>query len=179
MPRRSPLVAALAVPLGITAAQQALAPPEPPAAAIPASAREALSFTADPAAEVLITVNIDGSFGSYVNIPSADDVPPFPVEGAMTWVEPLGDYYGWKLWIGGAPGASDDENCLLLDGDRTMRATCVTVDLKSQGALLLAVPFDEIVPEERPEGMRPEQSLGFWWGTDGTVKILLAPTPSA
>jgi hypothetical protein len=170
------LVAALTVPLGVTAAQQAFAPPEPTASAI---AREALAFTNDPTADVLITVRIDGSFGDYVDIPSAGEVPLFPVEGLMTWVEPLGDYYGWKLWIGGARGAIDDENCLLLDGDGTMRANCVTVDLTSQGALLLSVPFDEILPAERPEGMRPEQSLGFWWGTDGTVKILLAPTPAA
>jgi hypothetical protein len=173
------MVAALTVPLGITAALQALTPPAPTEAPIPDDAREALAFTNDPTADVLITVRIDGSFGDYVDIPSSGDVPLFPVEGLMTWVEPLGDYYGWKLWIGGARGAIDDENCLLLDGDATMRANCVTVDLKSQGALLLSVPFDEIPPTERPDGMTPGQSLGFWWGTDGTVKILLAPTPAA
>lgn len=172
-------VAALTVPLGLAAAQQSLAPPDPTESAIPASAREALAFANDPSADVLITIRIDGSFGDYVDIPSGGDVPLFPVEGLMTWVEPLGDYFGWRLWIGGARGAIDDENCLLLDGDGTMRANCVTADLKSHGALLLSVPYDEVDPDERPEGMRPEQSLGFWWGTDGTVKIVLAPTPAA
>lgn len=176
------LVAAVAIatiPLGTAAAQQGLSVPEPAEAEVPESVREALAFTTDPGSEVLITVRIDGSFGDYVDLPVGDNVPLFPVEGLMTWVEPLGDYYGWKLWIGGARGAIDDENCMLLDGDGTMRANCVPVDLKSQGALLLSIPFAEIPASERPETMTAEQSLGFWWGDDGTVKILLAPTPTA
>ena len=171
-------VALVAVPLGVTAAQQALARTTPPAAETPESVRSALSFARDPDAEVLITVRIDGSFGDYVDIPSAGDVPVFPVEGLMTWVEPLGDYYGWRVWIGGARGAIEDENCLLLDGDGTMIADCTTIDLKSQGALLLTIAFADIPPEERPEGMTADQSLGFWWSTDGVMRILLGPTPA-
>lgn len=171
-------VALLAAPLGAAAVQQALARSAPPPAEPAESVRSALAFAQDPDAEVLITVRIDGSFGDYVDIPSGDDVPLFPVEGLMTWVEPLGDYYGWRLWIGGARGAIEDENCLLLDGEGTMIADCVTNDLKSQGALVLTIPFADIPPEERPEGMTAGQSLGFWWGSDGVVRILLGPTPA-
>ena len=92
-------------------------------------------------------------FGDYVDISVDADVPLFPVEGPMTWVEPLGDYYGWKLWIGGARGGVEDENCLLLDGDGTMRADCVVDrDSRADGALLLSVPYAEIAAEERPAG---------------------------
>ena len=56
---------------------------------------------------MLIEVRIDGSFGDYVDI-TATETPLFPVEGPMRWVEPLGDYYGWKVWIGGAQGADGD-----------------------------------------------------------------------
>jgi hypothetical protein len=148
-----------------------------PVAETSVDVRDALAFANHPSSELLITVRIDGSFGDYVDIPSSGDVPLFPVEGLMTWVEPIGDYFGWRVWLGGARGAIDDENCLLLDGDGTMRADCVPVDLKSEGALLLSVPFAEIPPDERPPTMTEEQSLGFWWAMDGTVKILLAPTP--
>ena len=89
-------------------------------------------------------VRIDGYFGTYVDVPAGADVPRFPVEGLMTWAEPLGDYYGWKLWIGGARGGVEDENCMLLDGDGTMRADCVSTSLRADGALLLTMPYDEI-----------------------------------
>jgi len=171
-------VAVLVAPLGAIAAQQAMVRPDPPAE-VSDRVRSALAFADDPATEVLITVRVDGSFGDYVDIPSAGDVPVFPVEGLMTWVEPLGDYYGWKLWIGGARGAVDDENCLLLDGEGTMRANCESTDLKAQGALLLSVPFAEVPPIERPDRMTADQSLGFWWAADGVVRILLGPTPEA
>ncbi len=96
----------------------------------------------------------------------------------MTWAEPLGDYYGWKLWIGGARGGGRDENCMLLDGDGTMRADCVPTALQAQGALLVSVPYAEMAPEERPAQMTADQSLGFWWDPDGTITILLSPTPA-
>lgn len=178
------LVATVAVAgliLGATAASRTLGVPASDAAAglpaggIPAGVREAAAFVGHPQSDVLIEVRIDGSFGDYVDI-SASDVPLFPVENPMTWVEPLGDYYGWKVWIGGAPGADGDENCLLLDGDGTMRADCVPTDLKAQGALLVSVPYAGVAADERPPQMSAGQSLGFWWGPDGIVTILLGPT---
>jgi hypothetical protein len=173
------LVAAVAVfvaPLGAIAAQQAMVRAAP-GVAVSERVRSALAFADDPATEVLITVRASGSFGDYVDIPSAVDVPDFPVEGLMTWVERLGDYYGWKLWIGGARGAVENENCLLLDGAATMRAVCESTDLKTRGALLVSVPFAEVPQFERPDRMTAGQSLGFWWAGDGIVEILLGPTP--
>ncbi|SFS13431.1 hypothetical protein SAMN04487846_2685 [Microbacterium sp. cf046] len=173
-------VAIVALPLGVAAAARTSAQPavsSAAAGAIPAGVREALAFVRHPQADKLIEVRIDGSFGDYVDLPIGDDVPVFPVEGLMTWVEPLGDYYGWKLWIAGARGAIENENCMLLDGDGTMRADCVSTALKTQGGLLLSVPYAELAPEDRPEVMTADQSLGFWWGPDGVVTILLSPTP--
>ncbi len=172
-------VALAAVPLAVTAASRTVADAVPSRAAgqIPASVRDALAFATDPRSQTLIQVRIDGSFGDYVDIAPTDDIPPFPVEGLMTWVEPLGDYYGWEVWIGGARGAIEDENCLVLDGDGTTRAGCASTALKAQGALLLSVPYAEVLAEERPEAMTPDQSLGFWWSPDGVITILLGPTP--
>ncbi len=178
------LVAAVAVVglvLGGTAASQMRAVPASDTVAtgaaggIPQSVREALAFIEDPQSDVLIQVRIDGSFGDYVDI-TATEMPLFPVEGPMTWVEPLGDYYGWRLWIGGAQGADGTENCLLLDGDGTMRADCMPTDLKAQGAMLITVPYAGIAADERPPQMSAAQSLGFWWGPDGIVTMLLGPT---
>ena len=179
-------VALIALPLGVIAATRdatgsgitAAAAPTAAAGAISAKVREARGFAADPESEILMRVRIDGYFGTYVDVPAGADVPRFPVEGLMTWAEPLGDYYGWKLWIGGARGGVEDENCMLLDGDGTMRADCVSTSLRADGALLLTVPYDEMAPEERPAAMTADQSLGFWWDTDGAITILLSPTPA-
>ena len=179
-------VALIALPLGVIAATRdatgsgitAAAAPTAAAGAISAKVREARVFAADPESEILMRVRIDGYFGTYVDVPAGADVPRFPVEGLMTWAEPLGDYYGWKLWIGGARGGVEDENCMLLDGDGTMRADCVSTSLRADGALLLTVPYHEIMPEERPAAMTADQSLGFWWDTDGAITILLSPTPA-
>ena len=174
-------VALVAVPLGVTAASQSA--PDPvavhagaaaAAGQIPAAVREAAAFVGHPQSETLISVQLDGYFGVDRDIDDRE-TPLFPVEGPITWVEPLGDYYGWKLWLGGAEGAAGTEACLLLDGDVTMRADCVATALKDQGALLVSVPYEGLAAEERPAQMTPDQRLGFWWGSDGAVKILLGP----
>lgn len=176
-------VALATVPLAVTAASRALPPEGAPdaetatraAGSIPESVRTARAFVEGPDTDTLIQVRIDGSFGDYVDIIS-DDVPLFPVEGPMTWAEPLGEYYGWHLWIGSGEGAAGKENCLLLDGDGTMRAKCMPVDLKAQGALLITVPHEGLMPLERPEQMSVGESLGFWWGPEGVISIVVGPS---
>ena len=174
-------VALVAVPLSVAAASQSATDSvavetgaQGAAGQIPAGVRDAAAFVGSPQSETLIEVRLDGYFGVDVNIDDRD-APLFPVEGPMTWVEPLGDYYGWKLWLGGAEGVAGTEACLLLDGDDTMRADCVPTALKDQGALLVSVPYDGLEAEERPAQMTPDQRLGFWWGADGAVTVLLGP----
>ena len=179
-------VVLIALPLAMIAATRAAtgsgitagAVPTAAAGAIAAKVREARVFTADSKSEIVMRVRMDGYFGTYVDVPVGADVPLFPVEGLMTWAEPLGDYYGWTLWIGGARGGVEDENCMLLDGDGTMRADCVSTSLRADGALLLTVPYAEMAPADRPDAMTADQSLGFWWDTDGAITILLSPTPA-
>lgn len=179
-------VVLIALPLAMIAATRAAtgsgitagAVPTAAAGAITAKVREARVFTADSESEIVMRVRMDGYFGTYVDVPVGADVPLFPVEGLMTWAEPLGDYYGWTLWIGGARGGVEDENCMLLDGDGTMRADCVSTSLRADGALLLTVPYAEMAPADRPDAMTADQSLGFWWDTDGAITILLSPTPA-
>lgn len=179
-------VALVATTLGMTAAAGRLSPDAGPRAAataaastaagsIPASVRDARAFVRSPDAETLIQVRIDGSFGDDVDIFS-DDVPLFPVQGQMTWAEPLGEYYGWHLWIGSGEGLDGKEDCLLLEGEATLRAKCVPAGLKAQGALLVAVPHERLTPLDRPEQMRAGESLGFWWGSDSVVSIVLGPS---
>lgn len=159
---------------GTTTAGPTVAPADA-ADEIPAEVRDAIAFASAPQARTLITVNVDGSFGNYVDIPANGEAPHFPIV-PMTWVQPLGDYYGWELWIGGARSEPENLNCLLLASDSQTRVDCVSIDLKAQGAMLVAVPFADIPESERPEGMTIGQSLGFWWGGDGVVTILLGTT---
>lgn len=174
-------VALVAVPLGAAASSQSAADSlsveagaRGAAGQIPAGVRDAAAFVGDPQSETLMEVRLDGYFGVDLNLDDRE-VPLFPVEGPMTWVEPLGDYYGWKLWLGGAEGAAGTEACLLLDGENTMRADCVPTALRDQGALLVTVPYDGLAVQERPAQMTPDQRLGFWWGADGSVTLLLGP----
>lgn len=176
------LVAAVALVAGVLGAVASSSRPdvEPVAAPgqVPPTVREAFAFVRDPDAEVLMRVRINGSSGDYIEPPSAEDVPAFPANGPMNWVEPVGDYFGWKLWIGGATGALSDENCLVLEAEVTLRGKCLSTQLRSQGGLLLSVPYAEVAAEERPARMTAEQSLGFWWDPEGQVTILVSPTPA-
>ena len=95
-------------------------------------------------------------------------MPAVPGRGPHDLGEPLGDYYGWKLWIGGArERRATTRTACCSTATAPMRADCVSTALQREGALLVSVPYAEIAPAERPDGMTPDQSLGFWWGTDG------------
>lgn len=169
-------VAVLAIALGSIGAGQAARQAE-----IDAALRESSAVPAtggiDAAADgdILIRVLIDASTGDYIDLSADTDLPAFPISGDMTWAQPLGEYYGWALWIGAAPSRRGDEHCLLVASEQGTRARCVAREWRADGDLLVSVPYAQIAPEERPEGMTPEQSVGFLWGPGGFVTIMVTP----
>ncbi|SDG62952.1 hypothetical protein [Microbacterium pygmaeum] len=125
------------------------------------------------AAEIHVPVMIMASTGGYVDLSTIESAPDFPIRGAMSWAQPLGEHYGWSLWIGGADAGRRDQSCLLLtDGERT-RGRCVSLDARTQGELVVSLPFDRIAPERRPTGMTPDQSVRFTWSENGFVTVVV------
>ncbi|NYE18766.1 hypothetical protein [Microbacterium immunditiarum] len=139
-------------------------------------APEAYSFTRDLTSTVLLRIPLDGSFGSFVDLPDSE-APPIPSSGTVEWVEPLGEYYGWNVWIAGAQGAVQREHCIVIEREDRARGRCVPAVLREQSALVAPVPYAWIPDDERPEEMSPGQRLGFWWGGDNGVIILIGDTP--
>ena len=146
-----------------------------------AIAADALAFANDPDASVLYTLRLDGAFGVYAD-PYPSDVPAVPIEGPR-WASGLGEYYGYDLFLLGSmslEAATDDDAakaeeqlCLVLANGSTVLSRCVPRAGWEQGALLLAVDFTAIAPDERPAGMSADQSLGFWWTDDDSIRVLL------
>jgi len=164
-------VALIGVVVGLQAQRESAGSPARPLTAD--SPTPAIASAPDGDALIRLLIN---SSGDYVDLSSSQEAPVFPVDGEMTWVQPLGEYYGWAMWIAGASTASGDVNCLLLDGGSGTRSRCLSQELRAQGALLVSLPYAQIAPEERPRGMTADQSVGFWWESDGYVTVMLTPT---
>ncbi len=168
--------AVLAIALGAVGGAQAARQTEIAAALEdPPGMESAGGVASDPDGEIVIRVFIDATTGGYVDLSSDADVPAFPVSGDMTWAQPLGEYYGWALWIGAAPSRRGDEHCLLIAAESGTRSRCVAREWRADGDLLVSVPYTQIAPAERPAGMTPEQSISFLWGPGGFVTILITP----
>lgn len=152
-------------------------PPDPVIAASGpgGEVEQAYSLVRDPSSEVALRIPLDGSFGDYIDLPTTGRVPDFPTGGAMEWVMPLGEYYGWDLWIAGARGALQGEHCVLIERGDMARSRCVPAALRDGSALLVSVPFDLIAVDERPRGMVDGERIGFWWGEDTEVTVLRGP----
>lgn len=139
-------------------------------------APEAYSFTRDLTSKILLRIPLDGSFGSFVDLPDSD-APEIPTSGTVQWVEPLGEYYGWKVWIAGADGALQREHCVVVEREDRARGRCVPAVLRSESALVVPIPYAWIPADERPEEMTPGQRLGFWWGGTNAVIVMIGDTP--
>jgi hypothetical protein len=139
----------------------------------------AVSFATRPDTAVLIRIAIDGSFGSYTNLP-AEGLADFGAGDRIRWAEQLGEYYGIELWIVGLePDGDEHELCIvgeLETGD--VRARCAPRALWERGALFVTVMAEELSDEERPELMTDAQAIGFWWTNTDTVTVLQGTQPS-
>lgn len=138
---------------------------------------DAYTLARDDRAIVLFQVPLDEYFREQAGVPGDETVPDFAASGPIRWTEPLGEYYGWDLWLAGAEGALQDEHCIaLLRGD-VVRTRCVPATLRPQSALVATLPYAVISADERPPGMTPAQRIGFWWQGDHEVSVLLAQVP--
>ncbi|GAA3639146.1 hypothetical protein GCM10022200_23240 [Microbacterium awajiense] len=137
------------------------------------SARQAYSLARDFETTVLLRIPLDGSFGNYIDLPLSPSVPEFPASGPLSWASPLGTYYGWELWIGGAKGALQNEHCILARRDAQAIGRCVPATLRAQSALVVPLSYADVVASERPEGLEPTTRIGFWWYQDREVTVLL------
>jgi hypothetical protein len=135
--------------------------------------KEAQSFAEDESAIVLLRIPLDGSFGNYIDLPTDEPVPEFPLSGETDWVAPLGEYYGWDLWIAAGTDALQRVHCVLIERGVASRSRCVPAALRTSGVLLVSVPYALIAPDERPPGMLDGYRLGFWWRDDGEVTVLM------
>jgi hypothetical protein len=138
--------------------------------------REAYSLARDADAEVLLHIPLDGSFGNYVDLTTDGSIPGFPASGPTRWAALLGDYYGWELWIAGAAGTVQDEQCILLQRGEERRARCVPAALRETAALAVSVPYEDLDASSR-SAFSPGQRVGFWWKVDEEVTVLIADQP--
>lgn len=180
------VVAIVALGLGSVGLVRALAAPEPVVTArtvlAPAvrEARTAYSFAWDRDAVPLLQIPLDGSFGRYIDLPTATEVPEFPSTGTVEWAYPLGTYFGWDVWIAGASVDATGlgrEHCIVVERNEDTRGRCVPAPLRRQSALLVSVPFASVAPEDRPIGMQPDERLGFWWNHDRAVTVIMGDDP--
>lgn len=156
----------------------AVTPPAPASVrVVNESSRSAYTFARDADAEVLIRVPLDGWFGADVSPPAPEDVPDFPSSGPIDWAATLGNYYGWQLWIGGASGALQGEQCVLIMRGSIAKGRCVVAELRTQSALVVSIPYLSVEASKRPEGLVPGRRIGFWWYDDDAITVLLGNAP--
>ncbi len=168
------VLAVVTIALGGIGGMQASERAESAAAAEAAAA--AKNLLSEPGAKIFVPVQIDAANGTFVDVPAGTDVPRFPIGGDMAWAQPLGDYYGWKLWIGAAPSARGTEHCILLAADSDTLGRCIPREWRADGVLLVALPAHRIAEDDRPDGMTPDQSVAFVWGQGGYLTVLLTPS---
>ncbi|MEV8267860.1 hypothetical protein [Microbacterium sp. NPDC076911] len=130
-----------------------------------------LRVMADPYSETLLKLRLDGSFGNYIDLPSGRDTPEFPAESVLQWFSPLGEYYGWDLWIAGS--GPDGEHCILIQRSGDVRSRCVPVIDQPHGELRVSLAGIDIDADEQPRAMADDQRVRFWWRENGVVEVLL------
>ncbi|HEX5859018.1 MAG TPA: hypothetical protein VFY91_13020 [Microbacterium sp.] len=164
-------VAVLAAAAGAARGFQTL--PDPTPAATPAASPTSRSAIADVSADdpVIIPLLIDSLRGEFVDFSSRPDVPTLLADGVTTWVQPLGVYHGWSLWVAGVSGGQRPENCLLLTDGTATEAQCVPVEAAADGSLGVSLAHDELAEYQRPPGMTPDQRVAFEWSGGAYVTM--------
>ena len=161
--RRSTLVFAAAAAVAAIAAA-VIVTPRPPSSSAP----EPPAAVAEP---IHVPVMIRDTTGAYVDLSWRPETPTFPVDGEMEWAQPLGEHYGWSMWIGAAENGRRDQRCLLVAGSSGTRARCVDDGSSSREDVTLSLPAGRIELADRPAGMTDDQRLRFVWGGGGYVTV--------
>jgi len=115
--------------------------------------------------------------GSAPSLSREDEPPPFPSSGTITWSREIAVLYGWQVWIGGGDGLLQPDQCIVVARGRRAFGRCTAAALRAGGSLAAVIGYDDIDPSERPPGMRPGQSIAFWWSRDGVHVILTGSPP--
>jgi len=166
-------VAALALSaFAAIAAVRTAAEPDMPAAAAPP--RDVRAFTQAASTRLVARLPLEGTLRGVIPSPAADEVPDFPTDVPVLWVDPLGQYFGVRVWIA---RTVDGGSCVLVEVEERSHATCVDVETFESSALLVTVPFDELADGTRPSRMVPEESFGVWWRPDRPIELLIGPAP--
>ena len=170
-------VAAVALLLGTAAAVRTVGPPVAASADPTTSADQgaAFAFESDPRSQILLRIPLDGAHGHLLDLPSPEAGPRFPTREPLQWSQPLGEYYGWRLWI-----ARDqaDRGCILIVAVTSL-SRCASAADQASGALFVSVPYAAVLDDERPAELASDQSIGFWWVPGDTVIILTGRTSDA
>lgn len=155
----------------IAAVRTAPEPDEPVAAAPP---RDVRAFTQATSTRLVARLPLEGTLRGVIPSPSADEVPEFPSDVPVLWVDPLGQYFGVRVWIA---RTVDGGSCVLVEVEDRSHAQCVDEETFAASALLVTVPFDELADGTRPSRMVPEESFGVWWRPDRPIELLIGPAP--
>ena len=113
---------------------------------------------------VTIRLIIDSVSGEFIDVSSRPDAPAFLADGVTTWAQPLGVYYGWALWAGGAWSGRGPKNCLLLTNGAANEARCIPREATADGQLRVSLAYDKLTEDQRPLEMTPDQQVTFGWG---------------
>lgn len=148
---------------------------EPEASATPSPS---IDFASRPGYERLITIALDGGFADTTTIPLTS-IPVLPGLGTVRWAEPLGDYYGFDLWIGSVVTAEGERLCVAaVHAESAPAYDCKRHGEWREEGILALVPYISIAPADRPDGLDPGDSLGFWWTPDDDVLVLSGTEPA-
>lgn len=162
-------VGAVAVAVAVTQLPNAQAP----AAAPTPPMDDRFMYHGDPGSETLMTISLDAAFGPAVDVPVAGGEPTFPATTALDWALPLGEYFGWQLWVAGGTGDDTDEHCILIERGADVRAQCLPPEEQVAGKLSVSIDGSDIVADQLPRPMDDDESIRFWWMADGDVDVVL------
>ncbi len=143
--------------------------PQPEESPAPASVVRPAAMPASNSSETrLVDIPLDRSLARYVQ---QSPPPAFPVEGALSWAESLGPYYGWTLWL--ARTTDREQRCILLERDDRVYAECSREESFLAGELEVSIPFGDIAADYRPARMSGGQSILYRWTAERGVAIAL------
>jgi hypothetical protein len=116
---------------------------------------------------------IDRLRGEFIDFSSQPDVPMFLANGVTSWVQPLGVYYGWELWVARVSSGQGIEKCLALTDGTAIEAQCIPLEAGAEEATV-SLPYDQLAEYQRPQGMRPENRVTFGWSGGAYVTMEIA-----
>ena len=120
---------------------------------------------------VTIPLLIDSLRGEFIDFSSRPDVPMFLANAVTSWVQPLGVYYGWALWVAGVSSGQGVEYCLLLTDGTATEARCSPLAATTDETLGVSLGYDELAEHQRPLAMEPDQRVTFGWGGGAYVTM--------